>query len=224
MAATRIRPIDDCILLSSLAFTKLSRCGYPSWRNPMNLHTSRFCMLWNATLQRAAWMRKRLHPVQELTGGMGFLEARDQIGQSAVVDAAAVLSGGDRQTDREVGLTDARWTEEDHVLLPFDETESRERFDMLALERGLKGEVKIGQRLHRRKATAPHRRLKSAVIPKADLSAEHGGDRLGGAQPAVDTGEDVVQSLQLARHLEVGELSTDLVPEALHRAPAAIAA
>ena len=38
---------------------------------------------------------------------MRFFEARDQISQGAVVNPAAVLSGGDRQTDREVRLSDA---------------------------------------------------------------------------------------------------------------------
>ncbi len=131
-------------------------------------------------------MGERLHPVQELTRGMGFLEARDQVGQSAVVDATAVLGGGDRQTDGQMGLAHAGRTEEDHVLLPFDKAESRQRLDLLALERGLKSEVEVGERLDRRKPTAPHRRLKSAIIPKADLSAKHGGDRLGGAESTVD--------------------------------------
>jgi hypothetical protein len=33
-------------------------------------------------------MGERLHPVEELAGGVRLLEARDQVGQGAVVDAA----------------------------------------------------------------------------------------------------------------------------------------
>jgi hypothetical protein len=53
-------------------------------------------------------VRHRLHPVQELAGGVGFLEPCDQVGQGAVIDAAAVLGGGDREADGQVRLAHAR--------------------------------------------------------------------------------------------------------------------
>jgi hypothetical protein len=41
---------------------------------------------------------------------VGLLEAGDQIGEGAAIDAATVLSGGDRQTNGQVRLADARRT------------------------------------------------------------------------------------------------------------------
>jgi hypothetical protein len=47
---------------------------------------------------------------KRLAGGVGLLEAGDQIGEGAAIDAATVLSGGDRQTNGQVRLADARRT------------------------------------------------------------------------------------------------------------------
>ena len=105
-----------------------------------------------------------------------------------------------------------------------DETERRQALDLLPLQRGLKAEVEVGERLHRRETAAPHRCLQSAVVAQCDLRSEYGGDRLSGAQTAVDAGEHSIQPLEGAWHLQIGELGADLVSETLHSAPAAIAA
>jgi len=77
-----------------------------------------------------------------------------------------------------------------------DEAEGRERLDLLALQRGLEAEVEVGERLHRREPAAPHRRLEPAVVAQGDLGAEDSGDRLGGAEAAIDAGEHGVETFE----------------------------
>ena len=88
-------------------------------------------------------MRRACEPA----GGLRFLERRDQIGEGAVVDASAALGGRDREADREMGLADTRRTEEHDVLVPLDEAELVQALDLLAVHRGLEGEVEVGERL-----------------------------------------------------------------------------
>jgi hypothetical protein len=53
---------------------------------------------------------------------------------------------------REMGLSDPRRAQEDHVLLALDEAELVQALDLLALDRGLEGEVKLLESLDRRQA------------------------------------------------------------------------
>src|SRR5690606_9444920 len=99
-------------------------------------------------------MRERLEPLPEMSGGLSLLERRDQIGEGAVVDAAAVLGRGDRQAQGKVRLPDARRPKEDHVLLALHEAELVQALDLLALDRGLKGEIEVAEQLHRPESDA----------------------------------------------------------------------
>jgi hypothetical protein len=47
---------------------------------------------------------------------MRLIEACDQVGQCAVIDATALLSGGDRQPDGEMRLADTGRSKEDEVF------------------------------------------------------------------------------------------------------------
>lgn len=92
-------------------------------------------------------MGQRLQALCEATGSLGFLERFDQVCERAIVHAPAVLGRGDRQADGEMRFADTRWTQEDHVLLPFDKAELMERIDLLSLDGRLKREVEIRQHL-----------------------------------------------------------------------------
>ena len=59
-------------------------------------------------------------------------EGNNQVGECAVIHAPAALRRRDGQTDRQMGLTDARWTEENHILATLDDTEFVQTFDLLA--------------------------------------------------------------------------------------------
>lgn len=78
------------------------------------------------------WIGQRLHPVQELAGPVGFLEAHDEIGEGAIVDTASALGRGDRQADGQVCLAHTGGVEEDDILLAFDEP-SVERLSICSL-------------------------------------------------------------------------------------------
>lgn len=64
---------------------------------------------------------ERLEAVAEAPGLLRFLERRDEVGEGAVVHAPATLRRGARETDREMTLADARWAEEDDILVALDE-------------------------------------------------------------------------------------------------------
>lgn len=63
------------------------------------------------------------------------------------------LGGGDRQANREMGLPDA-WRPQQHDIFPaLQEAQGVEAIDLLALERGLKADVEVGERLPSTSAT-----------------------------------------------------------------------
>src|SRR5438067_13694750 len=88
----------------------------------------------------------------ELAGRPGGIERLDETDERAVVHAPPRLGGGNGQADRQTGLTHPRGTQEDHVLLALDEGELVQALDLLATDRGLKGEVELLQRLDRRQS------------------------------------------------------------------------
>ena len=45
-------------------------------------------------------------------------------------------------------------------------------------------------------ARLAHRGLEAAVVPQGDLRSQHGGDRLGGSEAAIDAGQYGVEPLQ----------------------------
>src|SRR5690606_31675491 len=171
-------------------------------------------------------VREHLEALLELARGLGLLEARDEIGERAVVDAPPTLGRGNGQADGQVGFADAGRTQEDHVLFSFDEAELVKALDLLSSDRGLEAEVEAVERLYGRKAGGPHGGLKPSVVPELDLGREQGFDGLGPGEGAgIETGEDGVDRLQGAGPLEVGEQAADAVPAgrggAFHLAPPA---
>src|SRR6185437_2761365 len=80
-----------------------------------------------------------LHPVQESARLTRLLERGDEIAQGAVVDAPPALGRGDRETEREVRLADARRPQKDHVFLSLEEPERVQTVELLPLDRRLKG-------------------------------------------------------------------------------------
>src|SRR5690348_6827504 len=109
-------------------------------------------------------MREDLQAGLEPPGRLRLFERGDQVGERAVVDAAATLRRGDRQTDREVRLADAGRPEEDDILAPLDEAKLVEAFHLLAAQRGLKGEVEVVELLDHGQPTRAHRGLQPSVI------------------------------------------------------------
>src|SRR6266566_4680272 len=112
---------------------------------------------------------ERLEPLAEPTRRLGFLERRDEIGEGAVVDAAATLGGGDREADREVGLPHTGRPEEDDVFFALDEAERVQAVELLAFDRRLEAEVEVGERLHGRQTRGAHGGGEPAGIAQRDL-------------------------------------------------------
>src|SRR5690606_18802970 len=171
-------------------------------------------------------VREHLEALLELARGLGLFEAGDEIGERAVVDAPPTLGRGNGQADRQVRLADAGRTQEDHVLFSFDEAEFVEALDLFSSDRGLEAEVEAVERLYGWKPGGPHGGLKPSVVPKLDLGREQRFDGLGSGESAgIETGEDGVDRLKSAGHLEIGEQAADAVPagrcSAFHLAPPA---
>jgi hypothetical protein len=113
-----------------------------------------------------------------------------------------------------VGLAHAGRAEEDHVLAPLDEAERMEALQLVALDRGLEAEVEVGQRLHRGQAGGAHRGLEPPLVPQGDVTPQQFGHRFPGRQlAAVAPVQDVIQGLERAGHLEIGELGAQPVAQ-----------
>ena len=83
-----------------------------------------------------------------------------------------MLGSGDREAQSQVRLSDARGPQEDHVLLALDKAELVQALELLALDRGLEGEVEVAEYLHRRQSAGAHGGLEPAVVAQIDLGSE----------------------------------------------------
>ena len=92
-------------------------------------------------------MAENGEPSCQRTGGSGFLERCDELGEGAVVNPAAVLRRRDGETDREMGLSDTGRSQQDDVLLALDEAELVEILDLFTLDGRLEREVELIERL-----------------------------------------------------------------------------
>src|ERR1019366_3780161 len=90
---------------------------------------------------------QRADATRELPTHLRVFERGNEIGERRVVHAAAAFRGGNRETDGEMRLAHAGRPEEDDIFMALEKTEGMQAFDLLALDRGLKGEIKIGERL-----------------------------------------------------------------------------
>jgi hypothetical protein len=170
-------------------------------------------------------MGEHFHPLSEPAGGLSFFERGNEVSEGAVVYAAAILGSGDGKTDGKMRFTDPGRTQENYVLLAFDEAKLLQAVDLLTPDAWLKAEIELGDLLHRGKSRGPHGGLESTVVAQADLSAEERLNRLTGGEGApVDSVKDRVQRLQGARHLEIGKHGPHAISarerRALHAAPA----
>ena len=78
--------------------------------------------------------------------------------------------------------------------------------DLLAFDAGLEGKIELGQRLHGGQARGAHGGLQAAVVAQHDLGLQQLLDGLaGGGAAVVGLREDIVDGLEGAGHLEVGE-------------------
>ena len=141
-----------------------------------------------------------------------LLQRGDEVGQRPVVHPASGLGGRDGKADGQVGLSDARWPEEHHVLLTLQEAEFMKTVDLLSLDGGLEGEVEVLEGFDNRQPGGAHGGLKTPVVPEGDLGSQELLNGLRGCHTStVDAGEDLVQGLQRTGQLEVGQHVSDLI-------------
>ena len=154
----------------------------------------------------------------QVAGGLGLGEGVDQPRERAVVDAPPGLGRGDREAYGQMSLPDPGRPEQDHVLAAIDEAELVQALDLLALDAGLEGEVELIERLDRGQPGGTHGCPEPTVVAQRDLGAEQLLDGLGRRdRAAVDLGEDAVDGLERARHLQVGQHRTQPVAPARRR-------
>ena len=153
-----------------------------------------------------------LEAMGQAAGCLGFLERRDEVDERSVVHPPATLGRSDSEADGEVCLPDAGWPEEHHVLLTLQEPEFMKAIDLFALDGRLEREVEVFQSFDNGKPRRPHGSLEPAVVTERDLSSEEVLDGLGSrGGSTVHGSQDLVQGLQGAGHLKVGELGSDAV-------------
>ena len=68
-----------------------------------------------------------------------------------------------------------------NVFATLDETELVQALQLLATERRLEGEIKLGETLDGRQPAGAHRGLQPSVVTQLDLRAEQGSDRAAAA-------------------------------------------
>jgi hypothetical protein len=107
------------------------------------------------------------------TFALGSGELAEQIGQCAEVDAAARL---DTERGRQVAFASAWRPQEVDDLVACDEPQLGQRQDPVAVERGLEGEVKPGERLDGSEAAHSQRCLHAAVLAQRQLLGEQDVD------------------------------------------------
>ncbi len=90
-------------------------------------------------------VRERLEPAVQASCSLGFLERCDEVGQRPVVDAPSALCGCHGETQSQMSLAHSGRPEEYHVLLPLHKAQLMETLDLLPFDRGLKGEIEVGQ-------------------------------------------------------------------------------
>ena len=109
-------------------------------------------------------------------------------------------------------LADAGPAEEDHVLLPLEEAERVETVELLALDRRLKGEVEVRERLDCRKPRRAHGRIEPSVIAERDLCLQQCIERCGrGERPAIEAREDLKECFERAGHLQISQLRAEMI-------------
>src|SRR5215210_8796207 len=109
-------------------------------------------------------------------------------------------------------MTRDRWAEEVDHLVAVDEVELGESEDTVAIERGLEGEVKAGQRLDVEQPSHLERRLDPAILAQAELLVEQAVDRLeSGDLAALELAQQMLEHLERARHFEADEVPADAV-------------
>ena len=121
---------------------------------------------------------------------------------------APALGRGDGEIHGQVRLPDAQGPEKDHILLPLDEAQRVEAFDLVVFDARLEGEVEVGEGLHGREPGGAHGRLEPALIAQRDVAPEERGHRFAGGEHAtVGAAEVVVEGFERPGHLEIGELA-----------------
>jgi hypothetical protein len=96
---------------------------------------------------------------------LGLLELADQRLHGREVDPDAVAEGLDRQGGRQMGLSDAGWTEEKNVFVARKEGQVEKLHDGLLVEMRVEEEVVLLDRLGERQTRDLQGRLDAALLP-----------------------------------------------------------
>src|SRR6266567_798080 len=110
--------------------------------------------------------------VESAAGQVCGLKVGDHVGGGGEVGLVASLGDHDAERNREVALTHAGWPEQNHVASFLDEAERGELRDELAVEGGLKVEVKASQRLVHREVGEAQAAASAACLGRHHLGLE----------------------------------------------------
>ena len=85
---------------------------------------------------------------------------------------------------------------------------------LLTTQRGLKGEIKVGERLDGWKPGGAHRGLQPALIAQPNMAAQQLADRLpSGELAAVGAAQTVIEGFERPGHLEIGQLMPEPIAQ-----------
>jgi len=118
----------------------------------------------------------------------GFPRVHDRQARQGTFYAASLQPGGSFNRCTTPVLLRPTWgAEEDDVFPALDEAEGVQAVDLLALKRGLEGEVEVGRGLHGRQARGAHGGHQPPIVAQRDLRAEEGLKGVRGLEVATAT-------------------------------------
>src|SRR5207302_5507084 len=153
----------------------------------------------------------------ELSAG----ERTEQRGGAGEKHRVARLDDGASEGDGEVGLADAGWSEEEHILRLGDEAASGELANESLIDRGLRLEVETVEGLHRGKMSDGHAHRDALALLGVDLAAEERVEEIEvGGLAASGLREQRLEALHDVTEAQAGEiLQNPCVDDGAHRVP-----
>lgn len=110
-----------------------------------------------------------LHPLREAVRTSVACHLFQQVSHRREIDRQAASDRRHAQADGEMGLADAGWTEKEHVLSMGDEAQARQIAQLAFIDRRLKSEVKLVERLEERQVRPAQLALDLALEAGRDL-------------------------------------------------------
>src|SRR3954469_3833669 len=166
-------------------------------------------------------LREEGELIGELAVELGAGERTEQRGGAGEEHRVASLDGSATESDGEMSLADARRSEEEHVFGLGNEAAGGELADEALVDRWLRLEIELFERLHRREVGDGHAHRDALALLGLHLAAQQAVEEVEiGRLAACCLGEDRVESIGEIGKAQACEILQHAgVDDGAHRAP-----